>query len=75
MFSLYIDDTSTNSIKKGLSAKKILITGAGGSIATQFIQNLANLGIESNLLLLDNSESALNDCKSALSNSESALNN
>ncbi|GGG42587.1 nucleoside-diphosphate sugar epimerase [Croceivirga lutea] len=53
-------ENSTNSIKKGLSAKKILVTGAGGSIATQFIQNLANLGIESNLLLLDNSESALN---------------
>lgn len=42
-------------IKKGLSGRSVLITGAGGSIGSELCRQLANLSLQ-NLILVENSE-------------------
>jgi len=47
-------------VKNKLDGSSILVSGAGGTIAKQYLQSLLGLGFKGKLILLDNSETALN---------------
>lgn len=63
---------------KGISAdftkvyqgKTILVTGAGGSLASEFLKELFNSKVKANLILLDNSETALTEVVTFMKNSQ-----
>ncbi|MDT0539468.1 SDR family NAD(P)-dependent oxidoreductase [Croceitalea sp. P059] len=54
-----------------LENKTIFITGAGGSIGSEFAKRLYRLNINARVVLIDNSESSLNHISGFLSNSSS----
>lgn len=54
-----------------LQNKTIFITGAGGCIGSEFAKRLYRLNIKARILLIDNSESSLNQISGFLSNSSS----
>ncbi len=69
--SQFKNELVDNNATKKLVGKTILITGAGGCIGSEFAKRLYRLNIKVTLVLIDNSESSLNQISGFLSNSTS----
>lgn len=63
-----IDSFSAN-LKSQYANKTILVTGAGGRIGGEFVKSIYGLNIKATLVLVDNSESSLNQISAYLNNS------
>ena len=61
LFSPQIEETSSLKIDKSILSKAtIMVSGAGGKIGDEFIRTLISHDFKGRLILVENSESALN---------------